>query len=81
MPLVFRAKAEEAPPEPEPVYAVAKVRFSTLPDVFSLQESADPIILNLPPPKKAPVAVSPNKQEKKGFFTRLKSFFASMFHR
>jgi hypothetical protein len=81
VPLVFRGRAEEAPPEPEPVYTVAKVRFSTLPDVFSLQESVDPIVLNLPPPKKTPAVVSPNKQEKKGFFARLKGFFASIFHR
>ena len=81
VPLVFRGNAEAAPPEVEPAYAVARVRFSTLPDVFSLQESADPIVLNAQPPKKAPVQVSSEKQEKKGFFARLKGFFASIFHR
>ena len=81
VPLVFRANAEESPAEPEPVYALAKVRFSTLPDIFSLQETVDPIVLNPPAAKKAAAEVSQDKKEKKGFFVRLKGFFASIFHR
>jgi hypothetical protein len=80
VPMVFRANAEGAPPEPEPSYAIARVRFSTLPDVFSLQENVDPVVLNTPP-KRATGEVSSNKKEKKGFFSRIKGFFASIFHR
>jgi hypothetical protein len=81
VPLVFRAKADGGPSEPEAAYAIAKIRFSTLPDLFSLQESVDPIVLPSPPPKKAPAEVSSDKKEKKGFFTRLKGFLGSIFHR
>jgi hypothetical protein len=80
VPMVFRAGAEGAPPEPEPSFAIARVRFSTLPDIFSLQESVEPIVLDIPPLKRASGEVSPNKKEKKGFFSRIKGFFASIFH-
>jgi hypothetical protein len=80
VPLVFRGRAADAPPEPEPSYTVAKVRFSTLPDVFSLQEEVEPIVLEKTEAKKAPGEVSPKKKEKKGFLGRIKGFFASLFH-
>ena len=76
-----RLMGGKMPAEPEPVYALAKVRFSTLPDIFSLQETVDPIVLNPPAAKKAAAEVSQDKKEKKGFFVRLKGFFASIFHR
>jgi hypothetical protein len=81
VPLVFRgnpANAEGAPPEAEPAYAIAKIRFSALPDVFVLQETVEPIV----PDSSAKIAPAPTeKQEKKGFFARLKGFFASIFRR
>jgi hypothetical protein len=80
VPLVFRASAEGAASEPEPSYTVAKVRFSTLPDIFFLQEEVQPSVLEKTEPKKAPGEVSPKKNEKKGFLGRIKGFFASIFH-
>jgi hypothetical protein len=81
VPLVFRAGAEGAAPEPEPSYTVARVRFSTLPDIFFLQEEVQPVVLEKTVPKKTSGEVSPKKNEKKGFFSRIKGFFASIFHR
>lgn len=81
VPLVFRA-GETAVAPPEPSYAVAQVRFSTLPDVFFLQEKVEPIVLEQNgaevSSKKAEAAAK--KKEKKGFFGRMKGFFSSVFH-
>jgi hypothetical protein len=80
VPLVFRGNTGNAAgtaPEPEPTYMPAKIQFSTLPDVFTLQATMEP--WDPVPAKKAPV--STEKREKKGFFARLKGFFASIFHR
>jgi hypothetical protein len=79
VPLVFRAGGEGAPPEAEPSYTVARVRFSTLPDIFFLQEEVQPSVLEKVGTK-ASGEVSPKKIEKKGFFSRIKGFFASIFH-
>ena len=82
VPMVYRANAGEAQAEPEPAYTIATIRFSTLPDVFSLQETVEPVVLSVPSPQK-PVApkTSADKKEKKGFWGGIKSFFGSIFHR
>jgi len=84
-PFVFSARAGRATP-----YAVAKIQFSTLPNVFFVQEKVDPLVL---PEKPADVSVkteaavpapSPTpapKQAKKGFFSHVKGFFGALFHR
>jgi hypothetical protein len=77
-PLVFNAE-----PVAEPPAMVAKVRFSTLPDVFLLQEKLEPAVL-------APSASAQNKEvvsakepekrrEKKGFLGKLKGLVVSLF--
>lgn len=77
-PLVFNAE-----PAAEPTSVVAKVRFSTLPDVFLLQEKLEPPVL-------APSASAQNKEvvsakepekrrEKKGFLGKLKGLVVSLF--
>lgn len=68
-PLVFHGDQ----PVPD-TYSVAKVRFSTLPNVFSLQEKVEPTV---PPENKGEVSVK--SREKKGFFGRIKGFFGSLF--
>ena len=69
--------------------AVAHIQFSSLPNVFFLQEEVVPVILIEKPaevsiekeekPKPGPVQES--KKEKKGFMARFKGFFGSIFHR
>lgn len=87
-PFVFSAK-NVASVEP---YSVAKVQLSTLPNVFFVQETVDPIVL---PEKPAQVSVReeppaqvqasspppPAKKAKKGFFGKLKGLFSGIFHR
>jgi hypothetical protein len=69
-------------------YAVAKVQFSTLPNVYFVQEKVDPVVLVEKRPEVSPKAVvETSKQEekpqkeKKGFMGRIKGFFGSLFHR
>ena len=69
-------------------YAVAKVQFSTLPNVYFVQEKVDPVVLVEKQPEVSPKAVvETSKQEekpqkeKKGFMGRVKGFFGSLFHR
>lgn len=82
VPMVYRANPGEASAEPEPTYAIASIRFSTLPDVFVLQETIEPIVLSVPSPAKTvPPKPAADKKEKKGFWGGLKSFFGSLFHR
>jgi len=82
VPMVYRANAGESPAEPEPAYTVATIRFSTLPDVFTMQETVEPGVLSVAPPKKAaPPKAAADKKEKKGFWGGLKGFFGSLFHR
>ncbi|HLJ25178.1 MAG TPA: hypothetical protein VKY85_00555 [Candidatus Angelobacter sp.] len=69
-PLVFLGN------QPEPVYAVARIRFSALPNVFLPQENEKPVVL-----KPGKGEVSAKVKEKKGFFGRIKGFFASLFHK
>jgi len=69
-------------------YAVAKVQFSTLPNVYFVQEKVDPVVLIEKRPEvslkvSAQPAIPPEKprKEKKGFMGRVKGFFGSIFHR
>jgi hypothetical protein len=87
-PFVFSAK-NVAGVEP---YSVAKVQLSTLPNVFFVQETVDPVVL---PEKPAQVSVReepaaqvqatsappPAKKARKGFFGKLKGIFSGIFHR
>ncbi len=79
-PLIFSASAE---PELPPASTVARVRFSTMPNVFLLQEKVEPPVL---PDKKEDVsskspatAKQEKPREKRGFFGRIKSLFSSLF--
>ena len=58
----------------QPTYAVAKIRFSSLPNVFLPQEKAAATVLTTKTGD-----VSQKNKEKKGFFGHLKSFFSSIF--
>ena len=69
-PLVFRGD------QPEPVYAVAHIKFSALPKVFLAQEDEKPLVL-----KPGNGSVSTKDKEKKGFFGRIKGFFGTLFHK
>jgi hypothetical protein len=82
-PFVFSAR-----PGNGRAYAVARVHFSSLPNLYFVQQKVDPIVLiekapevsvkavaETPPPAEQP------KKEKKGFMGRIKGFFGSLFHR
>jgi hypothetical protein len=82
-PFVFSARASSGRP-----YSVAKVQFSSLPNIYFVQEKVDPVVLTERPPEvslKAEAAtVKPEekpKKEKKGFMGRVKGFFGALFHR
>ncbi|MGC2742146.1 MAG: hypothetical protein WA672_03100, partial [Candidatus Angelobacter sp.] len=82
-PFVFSARPGAARP-----YAVAKVQFSSLPNVYFVQERVDPVVLvekQLEVSPKATVETSKAEEkpqkEKKGFMGRVKGFFGSLFHR
>jgi hypothetical protein len=90
-PFVFSARAAGARPN-----TVARVQFSSLPNVFFLQDEAEPVVLperlaEKPPeapakaekqePAPGPVPVPKKEKEKKGFMDRIKGFFGSIFHR
>jgi hypothetical protein len=84
-PFVFNARASGARP-----YMVAKINFSSLPNVAFVQETVDPAVLTASTPevsvqeaREGPKPVQPNKEskEKKGFFGRVKGFFGGLFHR
>jgi hypothetical protein len=69
-------------------HAVAKVQFSTLPNVYFVQERVDPVVLVEKQPEVFPkAAVQTSKRdekpqkEKKGFMGRVKGFLGSLFHR
>lgn len=70
-PLVFHGDQASQPQS----YAVAKVKFSALPNVFSAQENSRPVVL-----KPGKGEVSQEAKKKKGFFGKIKGFFASLFH-
>lgn len=70
-PLVFRGD------QPAPTaYAVARIKFSSLPNLNLAQEKEKPDVL-----KPGKGEVSAKSGEKKGFFGRIKGFFASLFHK
>jgi hypothetical protein len=82
-PFVFSAR-----PASGRSYAVAKVQFSTLPNVYFVQEKVDPIVLVQKQPEVSPKATVETskpeekpRKEKKGFMGRVKGFFGSLFHR
>lgn len=82
-PFVFSAR-----PASGRSYAVAKVQFSTLPNVYFVQEKVDPIVLVEKKPEVSPKATAETskpeekpRKEKKGFMGRVKGFFGSLFHR
>lgn len=69
-PLVFRAD------QPEPVYTVARIRVSALPNTYLPQENEKPVVL-----KPGKGEVSAKNKERKGFFGRIKGFFGALFHK
>jgi hypothetical protein len=82
-PFVFSARPGSGRP-----YAVAKVQFSTLPNVYFVQERVYPVVLVEKQPEVSPKpTVETSKpeekpqKEKKGFMGRVKGFFGSLFHR
>lgn len=82
-PFVFSARPGRGSP-----YAVARIHFSSLPNVYFVQQKVDPIVLIEKQPEvsiktvaEAPRPVEKPKQEKKGFLGRIKGFFGSLFHR
>jgi len=82
-PFVFSAK-----PSGDRPYAVAKIQISTLPNVIFVQEQVEPIVLPQKPAEVSPQAkaepprpVEAPRKERKGFMSRIKGFFGSIFHR
>jgi len=84
-PFVFNARASGARP-----YMVAKINFSSLPNVDFAQEPVDPAVLQETKPEVSVTAArqeskpeqkDKESQEKKGFFGRVKGFFGGLFHR
>jgi hypothetical protein len=82
-PFVFSARSGSGRP-----YTVAKVQFSTLPNVYFMQEKVDPVVLVEKQPEVSPKAVAETskpeekpRKEKKGFMGRVRGFFGSLFHR
>lgn len=82
-PFVFSARPGNGRP-----YSVARVHFSSLPNVYFVQQKVDPVVLieKAPEVSVKTVAETPRppekpKKEKKGFLGRLKGFFGSLFHR
>ncbi len=82
-PFVFNARSSEGRP-----YSVAKLQFSSLPNVYFVQEKVDPVVLTEKPHEvslkaqvETPKPPEQPKKEKKGFFGRVKGFFGSLFHR
>ena len=82
-PFVFRARPGKNSPN-----TVARIHFSSLPNVYFVQQKVDPIVLIEKKPEVSvkavagtPRPVEKPKQEKKGFLGRVKGFFGSLFHR
>lgn len=68
--------------------AMAKVQFSSLPNVYFVQEKVDPVVLVEKQPEVSPTPLAATskpeekpQKEKKGFMGRMKGFFGSLFHR
>jgi hypothetical protein len=82
-PFVFSAR-----PASGRSYAVAKVQFSSLPNVYFVQERVDPVVLVEKQAEVSPKASAETskpaekpRKERKGFMGRVKGFFGSLFHR
>ena len=86
-PFVFSARPGVGRP-----YAVAKVQFSSLPNVYFVQEKVDPVVLVQKQPEVSPTPVVATskpeekpeekpRKERKGFIGRMRGFFGSLFHR
>jgi hypothetical protein len=82
-PFVFSARPGRGSP-----YAVARIHFSSLPNVYFVQQKVDPVVLIEKQPEvsvktvaETPRPVEKPRQEKKGFLGRIKGFFGSLFHR
>ena len=82
-PFVFSGRSASGRP-----YSAAKLQFSSLPNVYFVQEKVDPIVLTEKLPEvsltaeaQAPKQEEKPKKEKKGFMGRIKGFFGSLFHR
>ena len=82
-PFVFSARPATGRP-----YSVAKVQFSSLPNVYFVQEKVDPVVLvekqpevSLQASTEPPKAEEKPKKDKQGFMGRVKGFFGSLFHR
>jgi hypothetical protein len=82
-PFVFSARPGNGRP-----YSAARIHFSSLPNVYFVQQKVDPIVLieKAPEVSSKTVAETPRpaekpKKEKAGFFGRIKGFFGSLFHR
>jgi hypothetical protein len=82
-PFVFSARPATGRP-----YSVAKVQFSSLPNVYFVQEKVDPVVLinkqpdvSLTASADTPKTEEKPKKEKKGFVGRVKGFLGSLFHR
>lgn len=88
-PFVFSAR-NTGGPEP---YSVAQLTFSSLPNLYFVQETVDPVVQEEKPAvvsirEEAPPQTAPTpagkplqKKEKKGFFGKLKGFFGGLFGR
>jgi hypothetical protein len=85
-PFVFSAR-DRAGPEP---YSIARLTFSSLPNLYFVQETVDPVVLaeepvvvpvrDQAPSQATPTAQKPlQKKEKKGFFGKLKGFFGAVY--
>ncbi|HEX3094937.1 MAG TPA: hypothetical protein VHW72_20025 [Candidatus Angelobacter sp.] len=82
-PFVFSARPGSGRP-----YSVARVHFSSLPNVYFVQQKVDPVVLIEKAPEvssktvvETPRPAEKPKKEKKGFLGRIKGFFGSLFHR
>jgi len=82
-PFVFSARPGNGRP-----YSVARIHFSSLPNVYFVQQKVDPVVLieKAPEVSVKTVAETPRpaekpKKEKRGFLGRVKGFFGSLFHR
>jgi hypothetical protein len=82
-PFIFSARPVTGRP-----YSVAKVHFSSLPNVYFVQEKIDPVVLAEKQPEvslqtsaEPPRPQEKPRKEKKGFMGRIKGFFGSIFHR
>ena len=71
VPLVYRGDQPV-----QPAYTVAHINFSALPNVDLPQEKVEATVL-----KADKAEVSAKDKQKKGFFGRIKGFFASLFHK